>query len=91
MITFALFGLPLLRAMQGDRAPVAARRPAICGAAFRRSEAGRAEFVRVALRRGGEGESLAVALTNQASGASSSLADADALLCVPAAATDRLG
>ncbi|HEY2514143.1 MAG TPA: gephyrin-like molybdotransferase Glp [Polyangiaceae bacterium] len=88
MITFALFGLPLLRAMQGDRAPVAPRRPAICGAPFRRNEAGRAEFVRVALRRGSAGESLAVPLTNQASGASSSLADADALLCVPAPATE---
>ena len=88
MITFALFGLPLLRAMQGDRAPIALRHAAVCGAPFRRSEAGRAEFVRVTLQRGPEGETVALPLTNQASGASSSLADADALLCVPAPATE---
>jgi molybdopterin molybdotransferase len=89
MITFALFGLPLLRAMQGDRAPVTPRRRARC-AGFARTEAGRTELVRVALSHGEGGETWATPLANQASGASSSLAHADALLVVPADAT-RVG
>jgi molybdopterin molybdotransferase len=86
MITFALFGLPLLRAMQGDRAPVAPRRTARC-AGFTRAEGGRTEFVRVALAQGDDGETWASPLANQASGATASLARADALLRVPAEAT----
>ena len=87
MITFALFGVPLLRAMQGDRAPVAPRRPARCAGGFTRAEGGRTEFVRVTLSRGDDGETWAAPLANQASGATSSLAQADALLRVPAEAT----
>ena len=83
LITFALFGAPLLRAMTGDRAPVAPRRRARCAAAFGRAEPGRAEFVRVTLSRDADGETWAAPLANQASGASSSLAHADALLWVP--------
>ncbi len=83
MITFALFGLPLLRAMQGDRAPVAPLRQARC-VGFTRAEAGRTELVRVTLARGEGGEAWAAPAPNQASGASSSLAHADALLRVPA-------
>jgi molybdopterin molybdotransferase len=89
MITFALFGVPLLRAMQGDRLPVAPRRRARC-AGFARAEAGRTELVRVALARSEDGETWATPLTNQASGASSSLAHADALLVVAAEVT-RIG
>jgi molybdopterin molybdotransferase len=86
MITFALFGVPLLRAMQGDRAPVAPRRRARC-AGFARAEAGRTELVRVTLSAGEDGETWATPLGNQASGATSSLAQADALLRVPAETT----
>jgi molybdopterin molybdotransferase len=87
MITFALFGLPLLRAMQGDRAPVAPRRRARCMNGFARAEAGRTEFVRATLTRGDDGETWAIPLGNQASGATSSLASADALLRIPAEVT----
>ena len=87
MVTFALFGVPLLRALQGDRAPLAPRRGARCGAGFGRAEPGRAEFVRASLSRGEANETWATPLANQASGAASSMADADALLCVPEAAT----
>ncbi|MGO8999582.1 MAG: gephyrin-like molybdotransferase Glp [Polyangiaceae bacterium] len=86
MITFALFGLPLLRAMQGDRSPLAPRRRARCSG-FTRAEPGRTEFVRVTLLRGADGDFWATPLVNQASGAASSLAHADALLVVPADAT----
>jgi len=83
MITFALFGLPLLRAMQGDRAPLATSTRARC-AGFSRAETGRTEFVRVGLSRDETGETWATPLQNQASGANSSLASADALVRVPA-------
>jgi molybdopterin molybdotransferase len=83
MVTFALFGLPLLRAMQGDVAPTAPRRRALCAAAFVRAEAGRAEFVRASIVRRADGETTVTPLGNQASGATSSMAAADALLCVP--------
>jgi molybdopterin molybdotransferase len=87
MITFALLGVPLLRAMQGDRAPVAPTRAARLGAAFSRSEPGRAEFLRATIARGDDGFVVATPVANQASGAMSSMAEADALLCVPAATT----
>jgi molybdopterin molybdotransferase len=86
MITFALIGVPLLRALQGDRAPVASSRRVRC-AGFARSEPGRMEFVRATLARDGAGETWATPATNQASGATSSLAHADALLRVPADVT----
>jgi molybdopterin molybdotransferase len=86
MITFALFGLPLIRALQGDRAPVAPRRPARAGADIVR-EAGRTEFLRAALLRDVSGETWATPLGNQASGAGTSLAAAEALLVIPAEAT----
>jgi molybdopterin molybdotransferase len=86
MITFALFGLPLLRAMQGDRAPVATRGRARTSG-FSRAEPGRTELVRVTLTRAEDGETWATPATNQASGASSSLAHADALMIVPAEVT----
>jgi molybdopterin molybdotransferase len=87
MITFALLGVPLLRAMQGDIAPVAPPRPARLGAAFSRVEAGRAEFLRATLGRGDDGALVATPIMNQASGAASSMAEADALLCVPVTTT----
>jgi molybdopterin molybdotransferase len=87
MITFALLGVPLLRAMQGDSAPVALPRAARLGAAFSRVEAGRAEFLRATLGRSDDGSIVVTPVVNQASGAASSMAEAHALLCVATATT----
>jgi molybdopterin molybdotransferase len=87
MITFALLGVPLLRALQGDVAPLAPRRRARCAGGIARAEAGRTELVRVRVSRGADGETWATPARNQASGATSSLADSDALLVVPDSAT----
>jgi molybdopterin molybdotransferase len=85
-VTFALFGVPLLRALAGDRAPLASRRSARLASAFHRAEAGRTEFVRVTFGRR-DGETWATPLANQMSGASVSMAHADGLLVVPEAST----
>jgi molybdopterin molybdotransferase len=85
MVTFALFCAPLLRALQGDRAPVAAPVRARLGKAITR-EAGRTEFVRASIER--DAGVLSVRpLGNQASGAVTSMAAADGLLRIPADAT----
>jgi molybdopterin molybdotransferase len=77
-ITFALFGMPLLRAMQGDRQPIPARGRARLHSALRQNP-GRTGFYRARL----QGD-LAIPATNQASGSAASLAHADALLILPA-------
>jgi molybdopterin molybdotransferase len=77
-ITCALFGLPLLRAMQGDHKPVPPRGRARLQSALRQSP-GRTGFYRAQL----SGD-LALPATNQASGSAASLAHADALLILPA-------
>jgi molybdopterin molybdotransferase len=77
-LTFALFGMPLLRAMQGDRRPVPARGRARLDSDLRQKP-GRTGFYRAIL----EGD-LAITASNQASGSTASLAYADALLVVPA-------
>ena len=77
-ITFALFGMPLLRAMQGDRQPIPKRSRARLQSALRQNP-GRTGFYRAKL----EGD-VAIAATNQASGSPASLAHADALLILPA-------
>ena len=82
MITFALFGLPLLRAMQGDASPMPPRAPARLGRSIKR-EAGRTEFLRAEVSRR-EGTLVATPLANQASGAVTSMAQADALVVVAA-------
>jgi len=76
-ITFALFGMPLLRAMQGDRQPIPARGRARLQNALRQSP-GRTGFYRVQL----QGD-LAITAANQASGSAASLAHADALVILP--------
>ena len=77
-ITFMLFGMPLLRALQGDRRPLPlTRRARLAGAV--RSSSGRRVFCRA--RR--VEQDLLEPLENQASGAPTSLAWADALLIVP--------
>jgi len=81
MVTFALFGVPLIRAMQGDRRvlPVATR--AKLAAPLKR-EAGRLELYRAVLEDG-----VVRLLGNQASGAIVSMAHANALAVVPAETT----
>lgn len=82
VLTFALFGAPLIRAMQGDAAPVPMEVDARLARTLKRAP-GRTEFLRVRLAR--EGDALvAHPLENQASGAVTSFAWADALARVPA-------
>ncbi len=80
-LTFALFGMPLLRAMQGDRRPLPPRGQARLQSALRHTP-GRTGFYRAQL----QGD-LAVTAANQASGSAASLALADALLIAPAHST----
>jgi molybdopterin molybdotransferase len=82
MVTFALFGVPLLRSMQGDTHPL----PAPMRARLARDVAhqpGRMDFLRVTVARDGE-LLVATPLANQSSGAPTSMAHADALLCIDA-------
>ncbi len=81
LITFSLFGMPLLRAMQGDRAPL----PSLVTLPLAERlthKPGRLEFVRVALEPR-EGRLSVVPFENQASGALTSLAWASGLALVP--------
>jgi molybdopterin molybdotransferase len=77
-VTFALFGVPLLRALQGDRQPVAPRRHARLATPARHSP-GRESFLRGVLA----GDEVRL-LPNQASGAPTGMAWASCLLVVPA-------
>ncbi len=82
MVTFALFGVPLLRALQGDQRPF----PELTRARMARAHAhdpGRLEFVRAALTHAADGPRVTT-FGNQASGAVTSMAQADALVCIPA-------
>jgi len=86
MVTFAFFGMPLLRAMQGDGDPLPRAWRAKTGRAMTR-EPGRLEFARASLVR--EGASwIVTSLENQASGAVAMLARANALMVVPAERTE---
>jgi len=78
MVTFALFGVPLLRAMQGDRAalPRPSRMKLAAAAAHK---TGRLELARARLSK--EGVTI---LPNQASGAIVGLCRADVLASIPA-------
>jgi molybdopterin molybdotransferase len=81
LTTFALFGAPLLRALQGDVTPLPLLVPARLKTAVRHRP-GRMELVRVTLER--EGAALvATPLPNQASGATTTTAWATALMFVP--------
>lgn len=77
-ITFALFGLPLLRRMQGHRRPVAATRPVRLGSPLRQ-QIGRRGFYAATVT-----GDVATPLAGQASGSVGALAWADALIIVPA-------
>jgi molybdopterin molybdotransferase len=79
--TFVLFAAPLLRALQGDAAPLPILLPARLAASVRHRP-GRLEFARATLARRGP-ELVAVPLANQASGAATSTGWATALVLVP--------
>jgi molybdopterin molybdotransferase len=85
MVTFAVFGIALLRAMQGDAKPF----PAFARARMTRAHAhdpGRLELARAVVSQAEQGFSVTT-LGNQASGASTTMAQADALVCIPENAT----
>lgn len=81
-LTFTLFGLPLLRALQGDAAPLPQRLGVRVAGSLRR-QPGRTEFLRARLEVANS-ELTARILPNQASGAVTSFAEAEALVIVPA-------
>ena len=80
-LTFLLFGVPLLRALQGDPRAIRASTPMKIRGTLRRKP-GRREFARARIVREGA-EIAAELLPNQASGAVTSFAAADALVVVP--------
>jgi molybdopterin molybdotransferase len=82
IVTFALFGVPLLRALQGDARPVALPLPARL-AASRKRPPDRLELVRATLCVE-DGALVARAHDNQSSGAATSLASSDGIAFVPA-------
>ena len=81
IVTFALFGAPLIRALQGDARPRAPRWPVVLEKARKRSP-DRLEFVRAWLRVEG-GALVAAVHDNQASGSTTSLASSDGLAVIP--------
>ena len=86
MITFALFAAPLLRAQQGDATPIPLLVPARLGCPLRH-QPGRLELARATLERQGR-YLVAIPLANQASGATTSIGWATALVLAPADAGD---
>jgi molybdopterin molybdotransferase len=82
IVTFALFGMPLLRALQGDARPIPQALPVRLGAARKRPP-DRLELVRSTLHVEG-GAVVAHAHDNQSSGAATSLARSDGIAFVPA-------
>ena len=81
MVTFALFGVPLLRTMAGDRSPLPRTVPARLAHAVAH-EPGRMELVRATLANE-EGTLVARAVRHQASGAGIGIAKANALVVIP--------
>ena len=84
LVTFVMFGMPLLRAMQGDARPCAMPLVARLAAARKRSPE-RLELARATLRVDGD-TLVAHVHDNQASGAATSLACSDGVALVPPAA-----
>ncbi len=85
MTTFAIFAVPLLRAMQGDARPF----PSYVRATMTRAYAhdpGRLELARATVTRKKEGLEVTT-LGNQASGAATTMAQAEALVLIPEDAT----
>ncbi len=86
IVTFAVFGAPLLRTLQGDSSPHAMRLP-VRLASPRRRTSGRLEFVRAALEVRAEAL-CALVHDNQSSGAATSLSSSDGLALIPAGEGD---
>jgi molybdopterin molybdotransferase len=84
--TFVLFVAPLLRALQGDSAPIPLLVPARLGSPLRHKP-GRLEFARATLEREGR-DLVAIPFHNQSSGATTSIGWATALILVPLDAED---
>jgi molybdopterin molybdotransferase len=82
MVTFTLFGMPLLRALQGDARSLPTPWRARLSSGRKRTP-GRVEFVRARLQADPQGL-VAVPDDNQSSGAATSLAHSDGLAVVPA-------
>jgi molybdopterin molybdotransferase len=82
MVTFSLFGIPLLRALQGDARPFPATHRARMTHAHAH-EPGRLELARATIGYGDDGRLTATTLGNQASGAATSMAQSDGLVLVP--------
>jgi molybdopterin molybdotransferase len=82
MVTFALFGMPLLRAMQGDAHPFPSYRRARMTRAHAH-DPGRLEFARGTISYGSDAQLSVATLGNQASGAVTTMAHADALVLIP--------
>jgi molybdopterin molybdotransferase len=82
MVTFGLFGVPLLRACEGDAAPLPEPIP-VRVAETLAHEPGRLELLRVTLSREGS-TTIARPVRHQASAAIVGMACADALLAIPA-------
>ena len=81
IVTFAIFGMPLLRAMQGDNRPLPMPLRVHLAAARKRS-ADRLELARGRLEIAG-GQLVAQVHANQSSGAATSLAHSDGLAFLP--------
>jgi len=82
IVTFVLFGMPLLRVLQGDSHPIAMALPVRLAEARKRSP-DRLELARGTLERG-EHALLVRMHDNQSSGAATSLASSDGLAFLPA-------
>ncbi|MFI5296848.1 MAG: gephyrin-like molybdotransferase Glp [Polyangiales bacterium] len=87
LVTFVLFGAPLVRAMAGDRSPLPDTTRARLGRSLTRP-AGRLELMRVTLSRAPEGDLLATPVSSQSSGSVVSIARADGLAMLPLEATE---
>ncbi|MFO0664198.1 MAG: gephyrin-like molybdotransferase Glp [Polyangiaceae bacterium] len=84
LVTFAFFGAPLLRLMQGETHAFPTPARAALGKTMRHAK-GRLELVRASVHLDPrDGAWVATPLPNQASGAVSTLATADALIALPA-------
>jgi molybdopterin molybdotransferase len=81
-LTFLLFGVPLLRALQGDASPLPLRLRATLRTTLSR-EPGREEFLRARLEADEAGPAVRV-LPNQSSGSVVSFAEAEVLAVIPA-------
>jgi molybdopterin molybdotransferase len=81
-LTFLLFGVPLLRALQGDASPLPPRIRATLRTTLSR-EPGREEFLRARLEMDETGPAVRV-LSNQSSGSVVSFAEAEVLAVIPA-------